>query len=68
MRAMDAERPSMWSQKVMADWIKTVVCPACGTQNLAGAKPLIELDEYGEAWCACCGEHFAMIRARVTPV
>lgn len=61
------DRPSMWSQKVMADWLKAAVCPGCGEQNRAGVKPLIEIGADG-AYCNSCGTDWAVSRPRAVPV
>ena len=62
------DRPSMWSQVVKARWAHEVVCPKCGSLNLPGRKPTIELEDDGTASCAQCGHDWPASRPRAEPV
>jgi len=62
-----SERPSMWSQRVRMEWLKTAMCPACFESNGGTRSNLIELTETG-AWCGCCSHEWVPERAPVEVV
>lgn len=52
--------PSMFRQAVRAMQLAELVCPFCGETNKATAKPMLELDTNGQAFCNKCSTAWAV--------